>query len=98
MKSILTDDNEHCFLCWLIHKRLVPKECEHHIYFGPLRKISERMGFKIPSCNKHHNMSDEAVHFNRELDLMLKGMCQKKFEETYSREEFMKLIGRNYLD
>jgi hypothetical protein len=30
--------------------------------------------------------------------LMLKRHCQMKFEETHSREEFMSLIGRNYLD
>lgn len=43
-------------------------------------------------------MSNEGVHFNRELDLKLKRECQAKFEETHSREEFMKIIGKNYLD
>lgn len=33
----------------------------------------------------------------RELDLRLKRECQAKFEETHSREEFMKIFGRNYL-
>ena len=96
MKSILADDNEHCYLC-KIKGRLTPKECEHHIYFGPLRKTSERMGFKVPLCNKCHNMSDDSVHFNRKLDLMLKKQCQAVFELEHSREEFMSLIGRNYL-
>lgn len=31
------------------------------------------------------------------LDLRLKQDCQRKFEETHSREEFMAIIGRNYL-
>lgn len=43
-------------------------------------------------------MSNEGVHFNRELDLKLKRECQEKFEETHSREEFMKIIGKNYLE
>lgn len=43
-------------------------------------------------------MSNEGVHFNRELDLKLKRECLAKFEETHSREEFMKIIGKNYLD
>ena len=42
-------------------------------------------------------MSDSGVHFNRALDLALKVECQRKFEETHTREEFMKLIGKNYL-
>ena len=96
MDSILTDDNDSCYLCRL-EKKFTRRECLHHIYGGPLRNTSERMGFKIPLCNKHHNMGDRAVHFNRKLDLMLKRQCQAKFEETHSRQEFMKLIGRNYL-
>ena len=37
-------------------------------------------------------------HQDRQTDLLLKRECQRKFEETHSREEFMKIIGRNYLD
>lgn len=42
-------------------------------------------------------MADYGVHFNKELNLKLKRECQEKFEETHSREEFMRLIGKNYL-
>jgi hypothetical protein len=42
-------------------------------------------------------MSNDGVHFNRELDLKLKRACQAKYEETHSREEFIALIGRNYI-
>lgn len=31
------------------------------------------------------------------VDLRLKQDCQRKFEETHTREEFMAIIGRNYL-
>lgn len=96
MESILTDNNECCYLCRLENK-FTRRECVHHIYGGALRNTSERMGFKVPLCNKHHNMGDGAVHFNRPLDLKLKSLCQAKFEETHSRQEFMRLIGRNYL-
>lgn len=97
MKSIITDDLENCYLCKKQY-RLTRRECIHHIYGGPLRKISERNGFTVPLCHKCHNMSDKAVHFNKKLDLELKKTCQRIFEETHSRQEFMKLIGRNYLD
>ena len=71
----------------------------HHIFGGTgKRKISDENGFTVWLTAEYHNMSDKGVHFNRELDLMLKRECQKKFEETHSRLEFLKLIGRNYLD
>ena len=97
MESILTDDDEHCYICELSGYDTISRH-EHHIFFGPLRDTSERMGFKVPLCAYHHNMSKNSVHFDRKLDVMLKRMCQAKFEETHSREEFMALIGRNYLD
>ncbi len=90
MKSILQEDKK-CFICGntCVH--------EHHIYFGANRKISEQNGFKVYLCPAHHNMSDYGVHFNRELDLQLKQLCQSKYEETHSREEFIELIKRSYL-
>ena len=91
-KSILTDDLEHSFLSG------IPTNVIHHIYQGTgRRKISEREGFIVPLTPAEHNMSDNAVHFNRKLDLYLKRLGQKKYEETHTREEFIKLIGRSYL-
>ncbi len=91
-KSILQTKKE-CFLTGQpdgLHK--------HHIYFGnPNRKISEQNGFWVWLIPRFHNMSDEGVHFNRELDLKLKRICQAKYEETHSREDFIKLIGKSYL-
>lgn len=91
-KSIITDDMEHCYFCGM------PKEAIHHIYMGnPWRKISDKNGFIVPLCNYHHNMSNNSVHFNKDMDLTLKRACQTKFEQAHSREEFVRLIGRNYL-
>ncbi|MBR6637208.1 MAG: hypothetical protein IKK97_07175 [Phascolarctobacterium sp.] len=93
-KSILTDDYIHCFLCGQL------AEAMHHIFFGTaLRKISEIFGFKVPLCNRCHNMSKDSVHLDpkRVKDLELKRACQAKFEETHSHEEFMNIIGRNYI-
>lgn len=91
-KSILTDDLEHSFLSG------IPTNVIHHIYGGyGRRKISEKNGFIVPLTPAEHNMSDNGVHFNKKLDLYLKRLCQEKYEETHSREEFIKLIGRSYL-
>ena len=70
----------------------------HHIYGGKNRKISDQNGFFVWLRSDWHNMSDYGVHFNKELDLHLKQECQRKFEESHTREEFMALIGKNYLE
>ena len=41
-------------------------------------------------------MSNEGVHFNKDLDNGLKQLTQKKFEETYPDKDFLKIFGRNY--
>lgn len=70
----------------------------HHILYGIAnRKYSEKYGLKVWLCAKHHNMSNVGVHFNKLLDNKLKQLAQKKFEETHTREEFIKIFGRNYL-
>ena len=53
-------------------------------------------------CNYHHTgslcgISKYSVHFNREMNLKLKQICQKKYEENHTRDEFIELIGRRYL-
>ena len=94
-KSILQDEK----VCYItgqtnnLHK--------HHIYFGnPGRRISEENGFWVYLTPRLHNQSNLGVHGKdgRELDLMLKRHCQMAYEKTHSREDFMKLIGKNYLD
>lgn len=90
-KSIISNDRK-CYVCgttYNLHR--------HHIYFSSNRKPSEKHGFWCYLCGFHHNLSNEGVHFNRELDLKLKEECQRRFEENGTREEFVKIIGRNYL-
>ena len=70
----------------------------HHIYFGANRRISEQNGFYVWLIPEYHNMSDYGVHFDKAFDLKLKQDCQRKYEETHSREEFIALIGKNYLE
>lgn len=69
------------------------------LFFGRgNRYVSDRKGFTVYLCANHHNLGNVCVHNNRAMDLMLKRACQKKYEETHSREEFIKLIGKNYLE
>lgn len=94
MQSILQGSKE-CFFTGAterLHK--------HHIFFGTAdRKTSEQNGFWVwLRWDYHIHYSENATpHNNREVDLYLKRLCQKEYEKTHSRAEFMKLIGRNYL-
>ena len=70
----------------------------HHIFFGQKHhKWSEKYGLKVWLCSKHHNISNEGVHKNRVLDLQIKQIAQREFEDTYGHDEFMRIFGRNYL-
>jgi hypothetical protein len=79
-----------------------PKNLDcHHIFFGNAnRRISDENGFWVWLQHDFHiaDSPNNTPHNNVDVDLHLKRECQKKFEETHSREEFMELIGRNYLD
>ena len=71
-----------------------------HITFSLelLIEESEKYGLKVWLCPFHHNMSSQGVHFDKELDIRLKRVAQKKFEEHYPNVDFVQLFGRNYLE
>lgn len=93
MQSILQRIKE-CYVCHAktgLHK--------HHIFFGKNRSMSERNGFTCHLCwNDHEGTYGVHGKYGDELDLRLKQDCQRKYEESHPREEFMKLVGKNYLD
>jgi len=73
---------------------------KHHIYYGVKnRAVSDRCGFWVWLIPELHNASDEGIHNgNIGLDMELKQECQRAFEaEGHTRDEFIRLIGRNYL-
>ena len=91
MKSILQDKKE-CFVTGVtegLHK--------HHCMNGPLRKKSEQYGLYIWLTPEWHNMSNHGIHFDQEFDLRVKKYAQKKFEELYGHELWMKEFHKNYL-
>lgn len=90
-KSIIQTERE-CFVC-----RSTQNLQEHHVFYGTAnRKQSEKYGMTVWLCQMHHT-GNRGVHFDKALDTKLKEIGQKKFEETHSREEFIKIFGRNYL-
>ena len=85
--SILTNNLQKCYLC------PNKKDDIHEIYAGSKRIISIKNGFCIPLCRKCH---DEIQNNEKEM-LKLKKECQKKYEKSHSKEDFMKKVGKNYL-
>lgn len=78
MKSIIQDEKV-CLVCGSTNTH------EHHCWGGTAnRKLSEKYGLKVYLCPYHHNMSDNGVHFDKELDNEIKELAKKKFEQTYN--------------
>lgn len=92
-KSIISNERE-CWVCntsYGLHK--------HHIIYGSAnRKQSEKYGLWVYLCGKHHNLSDEGVHFNKDLDTSLKQLAQERFEAYLgTREDFRAIFGKSYI-
>lgn len=94
MKNSIIQKEKECYFCKTTQGLHL-----HHIYHSTaLRKVSDANGFTCYLCGYHHNLSSNGVHANKQLDLELKRICQKAYEKTHTREEFMALIGKNYLE
>lgn len=93
-KSIMQTEKE-CFV-----SRRTDNLHKHHIFFGTAnREVSEQNGFWIWLTGELHNQdSKKDIHSTPAFNLKIRQLCQAKYEKTHTREEFMQLIGRNYLD
>lgn len=71
----------------------------HEVFFGKNRKKSIEDGCCVYLCGRHHNQSNEGVHFNKELDLKLKRKMEEQWLLTYHKgiEEFINRYYKNYL-
>lgn len=98
MKSIIQPEPDdfnprQCYLCG--RKTMLQK---HHVFPGVAnRKISEANGFWCDLCVDCHLDPETGAQYNNEVANQLKADCQMAYEETHTREEWMKLIGKNYL-
>lgn len=90
-KSIIQTEKE-CYIC-----RTTRNLHCHHIFYGTAnRRMSERYGMKVWLCQEHHT-GQNGVHFDRQLDLLVKTVAQGVFEEKVGdREKFIEIFGRSY--
>ena len=104
--SILQADESYCWLCAMTEGDFSHKKTEcHHIFPGTaLRRISEENGFKVRLCPRHHEGDESGTAFSvhhperNQFAIALQRECQMEYEKTHSREEWMNLMGRSYLD
>jgi hypothetical protein len=60
--------------------------------------MSDKYDCVVALCVEHHT-GNLGVHHNKELDMHLKKLAQKKFEQVHgNRRDFMQVFGKNYLD
>lgn len=85
--SILTDNLNSCIICGN------KKEHLHEVFPGAFRQRSMKENMVLPLCAFHHTQ----IHSDIELSLYWKRSCQKKYEESHTRDEFIKIFGRSYL-
>lgn len=88
-KSVFTDNLDICYLCGRKKNDL------HEVYAGRNRINSIKYGFVLPICRKCHSLNQNNPFFND---------CWHKQGQLYweefisSREEFIKVFRRNYLE
>lgn len=91
IKSILTDNLDICFFCGK------PRQQIHHVMNAANKKKSEKYGLLLPVCALchyliHNNSSDKELNM-----LAVRRLGQRRFEELYSRDLWIKEFGKNYL-
>lgn len=93
MSQSIISNEKRCLVCGTqenLHK--------HHIFYGSNRQRSEKDGCCVYLCAKHHNMSDHGIHFDHELDIQVKRLCQRIWETKFGdRQDFIKAYGRSWL-
>jgi hypothetical protein len=92
-------DYKVCFLCKR-NGNLDRLEL-HHIFSGSRRKLSDKYGLTVWLCGERcHRLGKYSAHQNAEIADYLHKYGQRKamLEQGWSKEDFMKIFGANYLD
>jgi hypothetical protein len=84
-KEVVEKQGAKCVICGN------PEFQIHHIYEGCYRAKSTKYGALVLLCDRHHRM----IHATSSK--IFKKQWQEQFEKTHSREEFIKIFGKNYL-
>jgi len=101
-ETILSPDLKHCFVCGTTDNIHI-----HEVFGGSFRSKSKEYKMCLPLCGIHHNLSNQGIHFNKQLDEYVKKRSEKIWIETYCDKElsvdekiskFISVFGKNYLE
>jgi len=83
-----------CFLCG--NYETVER---HHIFQGALRKKADKLKLTVYLCPWCHQYDADSVHRSGETRLILHKYGQRKamIEQGWSKEDFIREFGKNYL-
>lgn len=85
-----------CFMCG--RNGSADKLDRHHVFGAANRKHSEKYGLVVMLCHDRcHENGERAAHRDKGTADYLHQVGQKYFEKDHTRDEFMKIFGRNYL-
>lgn len=93
------ETDKRCFLCGR-NGNGDPLD-KHHIFSGSYRKKSEKYGLTVYLChNSCHIFGPDAVHNNSDRMLYVQQYGQRKAmkEQNWTKDDFIREFGRNYLD
>lgn len=92
--SIIQSEKK-CYVCGTLNSIHT-----HEVFYGKNRNNSINDGCCAYLCVKHHNGSNEGVHFNHKLDLELKQKTQLAWMKYYNKtqKDFIDKYKRNYLE
>lgn len=99
MSGSIVQNKKECFLCGE-KKEYGYNRLELHHCFGGVanRKLSDKYGLVVWLCGETcHRNGPNAVHKNRESDLIIKRAAQRAFEKDHTREEFIRVFGKSYI-
>lgn len=90
--------DEVCFLCK--RNRHAGRLEVHHIFGGARRKLSTKYGLTVTLCEECHRTAEWAVHQSAETMQYLHEYGQRKAmaENGWTKEEFMEVFGKNYIE
>ncbi len=94
MKNSIMQTVDECYVC-----RKKGELYIHHAIFGTAnRKLSDKYGLTVKLCREHH-VETNGVHGKNghDLDLYIRQMAQRAFEEKYGHDKWMNVFQKNYL-
>lgn len=100
--SILTPGFKRCYVCGTTEDLHI-----HEVFGGANRAKSKEWGLTVSLCGYHHNLSKSGIHFNKELDNIVKQQaerywmmeyCDDNLSDEEKIEKFIEVFGKNYID